>query len=73
MHAGVAMIAMKNSSKVIPIMYPSKPGLFKKNVLLVGKEIDLSQFEGKKANSAVQKEFVQVITKEMNDLLGVNQ
>ena len=73
MHAGVAMIALKNSSRVVPIMYASKPGLFKKNVLYVGEQIDLSEFEGKKANSAVQKEFIEKITVTMNNLLEVKK
>lgn len=73
MHAGVAMIALKNFSRVVPMMYTSKPAMFKKNVLYIGKQLDLSEFEGKKANSAVQKEFIEKITVTMNNLLEVEK
>lgn len=69
MHNGIGMIALKNNSRVVPLMFDSKPAFFKRNVLYVGKAIDLTAFEGKKAGSETQKLFTEKIADEMNALL----
>ncbi len=69
MHAGIGMIALREKSRIIPMMFRKKPGFFKKNQLVIGKEIDLSEFEGQKANSAVMNQFIQLVTEKMNQLL----
>lgn len=69
MHNGIGMIALKNKSKVVPLMFSSKPGFFKRNVLYMGKPIDLTEFDGKKAGSETQKLFTEKIADEMNALL----
>lgn len=69
MHSGTGMFALKNQSTVVPMMFKEKPAFFKKNVLYIGKPLDLSQFEGKKANSQVLSEFNEVALNAMNALL----
>ena len=69
MHAGIGMIALRKKSRVVPMMFKQKPGFFKKNELIIGKEIDLSSFEGRRANSEEMKRFIQLGTGKMNELL----
>ena len=69
MHAGIGMIALRQKSRVVPMMFKEKPAFFKKNELVIGKEIDLSSFEGKRPNSEEMKRFVQLVTQKMNELL----
>ncbi len=73
MHAGIGMIALKSKSRVVPLMFCKKPGLFRKNKLIIGKEIDFSDLKEKKLNSAVQSEFVERATQKMNELLQVKK
>lgn len=70
MHAGVGMIALKTGATVVPMMFESKPQFFKKNVLHIGKPMDLTEFKGKKPNSETLTAFTQKATNELNALLG---
>ncbi len=70
MHTGMGMIALKTNATVVPMMFTKKPRFFKKNVLYIGKSMDLSEFEGKKPNSAVLQEFTKKSADAMNALLG---
>ncbi len=70
MHSGVGMIALKTGATVIPMMFKSKPQFFKRNVLIIGKPMDLSEFKDKKPNSTVLSEFTQKATDELSALLG---
>lgn len=69
MHAGVGMMALKNESTVIPMMFKEKPDFFKKNTLYIGKPLDLEAFKGKKTTSEVLREFNELATERMNALL----
>ncbi len=69
MHKGIGMIALKSNSTVVPLMFNSKPGLFKKNILFVGKPIDTSEFDGKWSGSELQTRFTEKVAQEMNALL----
>ena len=69
MHTGTGMFALKNQSTVIPMMFKEKPAFFKKNTLYIGKPLDLSAFQGKKANSQVLSEFTDIALNAMNNLL----
>lgn len=73
MHTGTGMFALKNQSTVIPMMFKDKPGFFKKNTLYIGKALDMSEFEGKKANSLVLDEFTKKACEAMNGLLEANK
>ena len=73
MHSGVGMFALKNQSTVIPMMFTEKPKFFKKNTLYIGKAMDLSEFEGKKANSQVLSEFTKKACDALNALLEAEQ
>ncbi len=70
MHTGVGMIALKTGATVVPMMFKEKPRFFKKNVLIIGKPMDLSKFQDKKPNSQVLQEFTEKATEELNSLLG---
>jgi 1-acyl-sn-glycerol-3-phosphate acyltransferase len=69
-HTGFGMIALRTGSAVVPMMYKEKPRFFKRNVLYIGKPMDLSEFEGKKPSSEVLNAFAQKAVEEMNGLLG---
>lgn len=73
MHAGTGMFALKNQSVVVPMMFKEKPKFFKKNTLYIGEPLDLSAFEGKKANSQVLSDFTALACEKMNELLGENK
>ncbi len=73
MHSGTGMFALKNQSTVIPMMFKEKPAFFKKNTLYIGKPLDLSQFDGKKAGSQVLSEFNHIAFEAMNGLLEENK
>jgi len=73
MHVGTGMFALKNQSTVIPMMFKEKPKFFKKNTLYIGQKLDLSAFEGKKANSQVLSEFTELACNAMNGLLEENK
>ena len=72
MHNGVGMIAMKNNSTVIPMMFSSKPAIFKRNELIIGDPIDLSEFALKKPNAETMAEFTAKTAASMNMLLEKN-
>lgn len=70
MHAGVGMIALKTGATVVPMMFKEKPVFFKKNVLIIGKPMDLNEFKDKKLNSETLSQFTKKATEELNMLLG---
>ena len=70
MHTGVGMIALKTGATVVPMMFKEKPGFFKKNVLIIGKPMDLNEFKDKKPNSETLSQFTKKATEELNSLLG---
>lgn len=45
--SGVALIALKTSSLIVPLMYYRKIGFFRRNYLIVGNPFDLSEYVGR--------------------------
>ncbi len=73
MHSGIGMLLLKEKSTIVPMMFPKKPGFFKKNTLYIGKPLDMSEFEGEKFNSATMSRAAQKVGDEMNELLSEKQ
>lgn len=69
MHAGTGLIALKQKSTVIPMMFLNKPGLFRKNKLVIGKPMDVSKFDNVKLNSDNLALFTDELLIVMNMLL----
>ncbi len=69
MHSGIGMLLLKEKSTVVPMMFPRKPGFFKKNTLYIGAPLDMTEFEGEKFNSATMSRAAQKVGEEMNKLL----
>lgn len=66
---GTSAIAVKAGSVVVPTMYyrPLRPFGFRKNRLIVGDPIDLSEYEGKKIHE-VKGEITRMIRNKMTEL-----
>ncbi len=62
---GAIMFATRTNSPVIPVMYAHKQKLFRKSKIIVGKPIDLSEFNGKKLNSDDIDKITEIVSTEM--------
>lgn len=56
---GVALIALKTKTSIVPMRFLRKPKFFRRNVLLIGEPIDLSGFYDK----GTEKEVLDEVTK----------
>ena len=74
---GVALIALKARTTIIPAMFERSPLIFRRNVLHIGQPIDLSCYEGQKINQEILDRITDDYTAKMNCLLegtgAVNQ
>jgi len=69
MHNGIGMIALREKSTVIPLMFKEKPRFFKRNTLYIGEPLDLTAFEDVKATSKTMSDFAEYVGVKMNELL----
>lgn len=69
MHNGVGMIALRKESAVVPMMFLTKPRLFHKNVLVIGSPMDMTAYQGQRANSELLAKFSEELCDQMNALL----
>ena len=56
---GVALIALKTKTSIVPMRFLRKPKFFRRNILLIGEPIDLSEFYDK----GTEKEVLDEVTK----------
>ena len=66
---GVAMFSVKTNSPIIPMMFIKKPRFFHFNTLVIGKPLDLSKYEGRKADKELYNEISLDLENAMQDLL----
>ena len=69
MHGGTGLIALKQNSTIVPMMFLNMPGLFRKNTLVIGKPMDTSKFKNMKLNSDNLSIFTDELMLVMNSLL----
>ena len=66
---GAAAIAVKSGAVIVPTLYyrPLRPFGFRKNRLIVGDPIDVSEYVGKKAHE-VKSEITRIVREKMQDM-----
>lgn len=69
---GVAMFSTKTHSPIVPMVLIKKPRLFRPNKLVIGKPLDLSKYEGRKADKELYAEINRDLTNAMEQLIGNN-
>lgn len=69
---GVSMFSIKTQSPIYPIVMVKKPRFFVPNKLIIGKPLDLSKYEGRKADKELYSEISQDLTVAMQELLDNN-
>lgn len=69
MHGGTGLIALKQNSTIVPMMFLNRPGLFRKNTFVIGKPMDTSKFSEMKLNSGNLSLFTDDLMVVMNSLL----
>ena len=65
--AGAAVYALKGKVPIIPLMFHHKGEKFKRNYLIVGDKIDLSEYFGQNVHD-VKDEVTEIIQKRMEEL-----
>lgn len=68
---GVALIAIKSNSPIVPVWIKKKPKLFRFNKIIFGKAFDLSEFSGKKADHETLEEVSKFIASKLDETKNV--
>ncbi len=63
--SGMALIAIKTKTPIVPIWIERKPKLFRKSVYHIGKPFELENFYGKKLDEQTLQEANQVVREKM--------
>lgn len=66
--SGLALIAIKTKTPIVPIWLEKKPKVFKKTVFRIGKPFELSQFYGKKLDEETLREANEIVRNKMLEL-----
>ena len=66
---GAGIFAFKSKKTILPIMMKSKPKLFRRTKIYVGKPFNLEQFYNQKFDENLSKEINKLIANKMNEVL----
>lgn len=66
--SGACMFAIKTKTQVVPVYLYHKPRAFRRNVLLIGKPFELSEYYDKRLSSEVLAEAGEVLSNKLNEL-----
>lgn len=66
--SGACLFAIKSKTPILPCYITSKPKLFSKNNLLIGKPFELSEFYDKKLDKDTLVEAQELLLQKMNEL-----
>lgn len=69
---GVAMFSTKTHSPIVPMVLIKKPRLFRPNKLIIGKPLDLSKYEGRRADKELYAEISHDLSQAMEQLISEN-
>lgn len=69
---GVAMFSIKTHAPIIPMVIVKKPKIFRFNKLVIGEPLDLSKYEGRKADKELYTEISQDLQIAMDKLIEDN-
>lgn len=65
---GLALIAIKTKTPIVPIWIKSKPKIFRKSVYTIGKPFELEEFYGQKLDEETLERANQVVRQKMLEL-----
>lgn len=63
--SGMALIAIKTKTPIVPIWIERKPKIFRKSVYHIGRPFELSEFYGKKLDEQTLQEANQIVREKM--------
>lgn len=66
--SGMAMIAIKTKTPIVPIWIEKRPKLFRRSVYHIGKPFELSEFYGKKLDEESLKQANDIVREKMLEL-----
>ena len=66
--SGLALIAIKTKTPIVPMWVVSKPKAFRKSKIIIGEPYELSEFYGKKLDEATLEEANKVVREKMLEL-----
>lgn len=69
---GTAMFAIKGNAPIVPMMFMKKPRIFRRNTLVIGKPIDISEYLKEKPTKETYAELSNVLTQKMEELFKAN-
>lgn len=64
---GAGLLAFKTKAKILPLCFFEKPRFLRENYIYAGEPFDFSEFEGRKADAALNDELTQKIRLKMNE------
>ena len=66
--SGLALIAIKTKTPIVPVWVRNKPKLFRRSIYYIGKPFELDQFYGKKLDDQTLQEANQIVRAKMIEL-----
>ena len=66
--SGLALIAIKTKTPIVPVWVRNKPKLFRRSIYYIGKPFELDQFYGKKLDEQTLQEADQIVRAKMIEL-----
>ena len=66
--SGLALIAIKTKTPIVPMWVVSKPKAFRKSKIIIGKPYELSDFYGKKLDDIALEEANEIVKDKMHQL-----
>ena len=66
--SGLALIAIKTKTPIVPVWVRNKPKLFRRSIYYIGKPFELDQFYGKKLDEQTLQEANQIVSAKMIEL-----
>ena len=66
---GVAMFALKANAPIVPIVFVRSPKIFRRNRLVIGEPIYLTEYENQKPSKEIYDEINAKITSSMQEML----
>ncbi len=66
--SGLALIAIKTKTPIVPVWVRNKPKLFRRSIYYIGKPFELEEFYGKKLDEQTLQEADQIVRAKMIEL-----
>ncbi len=71
--SGLALIAIKTKTPIVPIWIKKRPKLFRKSVYVIGKPFELSEFYGQKLDEETLKKANEIVRQKMLEQKELSQ